>query len=159
MPWVGDFSYLVKGLSAGPAQAEYLRPPQLRPPARLHQLRPMCVTALESRALSRLFGLLAEDLAEHEVRERIGHHVLEWLSADYYASLALGEGRGPLASNRPTPVASLDLVVIVGPIATVSEYCVRIFGRVVCDPFHTGPVFSGGRIAGAFVRGDFREYT
>jgi hypothetical protein len=29
---------------------------------------------------------LAEDLAEREVRERIGHHVLELLSADYYAS-------------------------------------------------------------------------
>ena len=46
----------------------------------------MYVTAQESRALSHLFGLLAEDLAEREVRERIGHHLLELLSADYYAS-------------------------------------------------------------------------
>jgi hypothetical protein len=46
----------------------------------------MYVTAQESRALSHLFGLLAEDLAEREVRERIGHHLLEVLSADYYAS-------------------------------------------------------------------------
>jgi hypothetical protein len=46
----------------------------------------MYVTAQESRALSHLFGLLAEDLAEREVRERIGHHLLEPLSADYYAS-------------------------------------------------------------------------
>jgi hypothetical protein len=46
----------------------------------------MYVTAQESRALSHLFGLLAEDLAEREVRERIGHHLLELLSADYYAT-------------------------------------------------------------------------
>jgi DNA-binding CsgD family transcriptional regulator len=46
----------------------------------------MYVTAQESRALSRLFGLLAEDLTEREVRERIGHHLLELLSADYFAS-------------------------------------------------------------------------
>jgi DNA-binding CsgD family transcriptional regulator len=46
----------------------------------------MYVTAKESRALSQLFGLLAEDLAEREVRERIGHHLLELLSADHYAS-------------------------------------------------------------------------
>ena len=46
----------------------------------------MYVTAQESRALSRLFGLLAEDFAEREVRERIGHHLLELLSADHYAS-------------------------------------------------------------------------
>ena len=46
----------------------------------------MYVTAQESRALSHLFGLLAEDLAEREVREGIGHHLLELLSADYYAS-------------------------------------------------------------------------
>jgi hypothetical protein len=46
----------------------------------------MYVTVQESRALSRLFGLLAEDLGEREVRERVGHHVLELLAADYYAS-------------------------------------------------------------------------
>jgi predicted phage-related endonuclease len=101
MPWVGDFSYLVKGLSASPAQAEYLRPLQLRPPAQLHQHQPMCVTAQESRALSRLFGLLAEDLAEREVRERIGHHVLEWLSPDYHASFDIGEGRGRSQATAP----------------------------------------------------------
>jgi DNA-binding CsgD family transcriptional regulator len=46
----------------------------------------MHVTAAESRALAHLFGLLAEDMAEREVRERVGHHLLELLGADYYAS-------------------------------------------------------------------------
>lgn len=46
----------------------------------------MYLTAAESRALSRLFGLLAEDMAEHEVRERIGYELLDMLRADYFAS-------------------------------------------------------------------------
>jgi len=46
----------------------------------------MYVTAAESRVLSRIFGLLSEDMAEREVREAVGHHLLELLEADYYAS-------------------------------------------------------------------------
>ncbi len=46
----------------------------------------MYLTASESRVLSRLFGLLAEDMAEREVRERLGHGLLELLKADYFAS-------------------------------------------------------------------------
>ena len=66
----------------------------------------MYVTAQESRALSRLFGLLAEDLGEREVRERIGHHLLELLSADYYASFVWDTpsrsfGRGVWLEHEP----------------------------------------------------------
>jgi DNA-binding CsgD family transcriptional regulator len=73
----------------------------------------MYVTAQESRALSRLFGLLAEDLAEREVRERIGHHLLELLSADYYASFvwdtpARRFGRGVWLNMSPDNLASYD---------------------------------------------------
>jgi DNA-binding CsgD family transcriptional regulator len=46
----------------------------------------MYVTAAESRVLARIFGLLSEDMAECEVREAVGHHLLELLDADYYAS-------------------------------------------------------------------------
>ena len=46
----------------------------------------MYVTAAESRVLARVFGLLSEDLAEHDVREAVGRHLLELLEADYYAS-------------------------------------------------------------------------
>lgn len=46
----------------------------------------MYLTAAESRALPRLFGLLAEDMAEHEVRERIGFGLLDLLRADHFAS-------------------------------------------------------------------------
>jgi DNA-binding CsgD family transcriptional regulator len=73
----------------------------------------MYVTAQESRALSRLFGLLAEDLAEREVRECIGHHLLELLSADYYASFVWDTpsrrfGRGVWLNMSPDNVASYD---------------------------------------------------
>src|ERR1700736_6040216 len=73
----------------------------------------MYVTAQESRALSRLFGLLAEDLAEREVRERVGHHVLELLSADYYASFVWNArsrsfGNGVWLNMNPDTVASYD---------------------------------------------------
>ena len=37
----------------------------------------MYVSAAESRVLSRIFGLLAEDLGEHDVREAVGQHLLE----------------------------------------------------------------------------------
>ena len=46
----------------------------------------MYLTASESRALSRLFGLLAEDMAECEVRQRIGYGLLDMLRADHFAS-------------------------------------------------------------------------
>lgn len=46
----------------------------------------MYLTASESRCLSRLFGLLAEDMAEHEVRKRVGDGLLDLLRADYFAS-------------------------------------------------------------------------
>ena len=73
----------------------------------------MYVTAQESRALSRLFGLLAEDLAEREVRERIGHHLLELLSADQFASF-VGDtpsrsfGSGVWLNMSPDNLASYD---------------------------------------------------
>jgi len=46
----------------------------------------MYVTAAESRVLARIFGLLSEDMAERDVREAVGHDLLELLEADYYAS-------------------------------------------------------------------------
>ena len=54
----------------------------------------MYVTAAESRVLSRIFGLLSEDLSEHDVREAVGHHLLELLKADYYASYVWQEKSG-----------------------------------------------------------------
>jgi len=54
----------------------------------------MYVTAAESRVLSRIFGLLSEDLGEHDVREAVGHHLLELLEADYYASYVWQEKSG-----------------------------------------------------------------
>lgn len=46
----------------------------------------MYIAAAESRVLAQIFGLLSEDLGEHAVRLAIGHHLLELLEADYYAS-------------------------------------------------------------------------
>ena len=51
----------------------------------------MHLTASESRCLSRLFGLLAEDMAEREVRERVGHGLLDLLRADYFTSYVWDE--------------------------------------------------------------------
>jgi DNA-binding CsgD family transcriptional regulator len=51
----------------------------------------MYVTAAESRVLARVFGLLSEDMAERDVREAIGHDLLELLQADYYASFVWQE--------------------------------------------------------------------
>jgi DNA-binding CsgD family transcriptional regulator len=51
----------------------------------------MYVSAAESRVLARIFGLLSEDLAERDVREAVGHHLLELLEADYYASFVWRE--------------------------------------------------------------------
>ena len=54
----------------------------------------MYVTASESRVLARIFGLLSEDLAERDVREAVGHHLLELLEADYYASFVWQDAAG-----------------------------------------------------------------
>lgn len=51
----------------------------------------MHLTASESRVLSHVFGLLAEDMAEREVRERLGHGLLDLLKADYFASYVWDE--------------------------------------------------------------------
>ena len=68
----------------------------------------MHLTASESRCLSRLFGLLAEDMAEREVRERLGLGLLDLLKADYFASYVWDEaahrfdGRVTLNMNDDT---------------------------------------------------------
>lgn len=54
----------------------------------------MYVSAAESRVLARIFGLLSEDLSEHDVREAVGHHLLELLEADYYASFVWQDATG-----------------------------------------------------------------
>jgi DNA-binding CsgD family transcriptional regulator len=54
----------------------------------------MYVTSAESRVLSRIFGLLSEDLSEHDVREAVGRDLLELLQADYYASYVWQEKSG-----------------------------------------------------------------
>ena len=54
----------------------------------------MYLTSAESRVLSRIFGLLSEDLSEHDVREAVGHDLLELLQADYYASYVWQEKSG-----------------------------------------------------------------
>ncbi len=46
----------------------------------------MFLSAIESRNLARLYGLLAEDLRQQEVRERAGAVLLDLLQADYFAS-------------------------------------------------------------------------
>lgn len=51
----------------------------------------MYVSAAESRVLARIFGLLSEDMAERDVRETVGHHLLELLQADHYASFVWQE--------------------------------------------------------------------
>jgi DNA-binding CsgD family transcriptional regulator len=54
----------------------------------------MYLTSAESRVLSRIFGLLSENLSEHDVREAVGHDLLELLQADYYASYVWQEKSG-----------------------------------------------------------------
>ena len=46
----------------------------------------MVLSSSEQRALDRLFALLAEDLREREIRERVGLAMLELLHADHFAS-------------------------------------------------------------------------
>lgn len=59
---------------------------------RRHTLCRVYLSARESRLLSRVFGLLAEDLAERDVRERVGSCLLEMLRADFFASYVWNEG-------------------------------------------------------------------
>jgi DNA-binding CsgD family transcriptional regulator len=54
----------------------------------------MYVSASESRGLARIFGLLSEDLGERDVREAVGHHLLELLEADHYASFVWQDATG-----------------------------------------------------------------
>ena len=54
----------------------------------------MYVSASESRVLARIFGLLSEDLSERDVREAVGHHLLELLEADHYASFVWQDSTG-----------------------------------------------------------------
>ena len=54
----------------------------------------MYVNASESRVLARIFGLLSEDLSERDVREAVGHHLLELLEADHYASFVWQDTTG-----------------------------------------------------------------
>lgn len=73
----------------------------------------MYVTAAESRILGRIFGLLSEDIAEREVREAIGGHLLELLQADYYASFVWQEasktfGKAVILNMDPSNVANYD---------------------------------------------------
>lgn len=46
----------------------------------------MILSATECHALGRIFGLLADDLGEREIRERIGSLLLDLLRADHFAS-------------------------------------------------------------------------
>ena len=54
----------------------------------------MYMSASESRVLARIFGLLSEDLSERDVREAVGHHLLELLEADHYASFVWQDATG-----------------------------------------------------------------
>ncbi len=51
----------------------------------------MYLSAAQGRSLAGLFGLLAEDGDERELRERIGCVLLDLLQADYYASFVWNE--------------------------------------------------------------------
>lgn len=46
----------------------------------------MFLSSTEQRALATCFSLLAEDLNEHEIRERIGHATLALFRADHFGS-------------------------------------------------------------------------
>ena len=52
----------------------------------------MVLSSPEQRALGRLFALLAEDLREREIRERVGLAMLELLHADHFASYVWDAG-------------------------------------------------------------------
>jgi DNA-binding CsgD family transcriptional regulator len=74
----------------------------------------MYLAAAESRVLARIFGLLSEDLGERDVREAIGHHLLELLQADYYASFVWHGGskkfeKAVFLNMEPANLANYDL--------------------------------------------------
>src|SRR6201981_803115 len=74
----------------------------------------MVLSASESRVLARIFGLLAEDLAERDVREALGHNLLELLQADYYASYVWRDDarrfdHGVYLNMDPKNLANYDL--------------------------------------------------
>lgn len=54
----------------------------------------MILSTREATALARIFGLLAEDLGEREVRLRVGQALLDLLQADHFASFVWDAGRG-----------------------------------------------------------------
>jgi len=73
----------------------------------------MYLAANESRVLAHIFGLLSEDLAERDVREAIGHHLLALLEADYYASFVWQDAtktfdRAVYLNMDPNNVATYD---------------------------------------------------
>lgn len=73
----------------------------------------MYVTAAESRVLARIFGLLSEDMGERDVRKAVGHHLLELLQADYYASFVWEEatktfGKAVFLNMDPNNLARYD---------------------------------------------------
>src|SRR4051812_48097583 len=73
----------------------------------------MYVSASESRVLARIFGLLSEDLSERDVREAVGHHFLELLEADYYASFVWQDSTGRFEkagylNMEPASIAAYD---------------------------------------------------
>lgn len=53
----------------------------------------MMLTTNQQTALRRIFGLLAEDLHEREIRARIGAALLELMQADHFASFVWDEQR------------------------------------------------------------------
>lgn len=53
----------------------------------------MHLSTREQGALGRIFGLLAEDLAEREIRERLGQALIDLLAADQFASFVWDAGR------------------------------------------------------------------
>ncbi|MBL8326325.1 MAG: helix-turn-helix transcriptional regulator [Rubrivivax sp.] len=54
----------------------------------------MILSTCETTALARIFGLLAEDLGEREVRLRVGETLLDLLQADHFASFVWDAGSG-----------------------------------------------------------------
>lgn len=73
----------------------------------------MYLAASESRVLARIFALLSEDMGERDVREAVGHHLLELLEADYYASFVWQDasrrfGEAVFLNMDPGNVANYD---------------------------------------------------
>src|SRR2546423_7839807 len=83
----------------------------------------MYVSAAESRVLARIFGLLSEDLSEHDVREAVGHHLLELLEADYYASFVWQDAAG-----------RFDKAVFLNMIQKTSQIMTAIISTTIPSP-------------------------